>query len=71
MQCFGEEWIFTSKELRKGGYFPQCDHRWNDRICPKQRSEKINCETCEHKKWTELKPKKIIEQILGYREGGA
>ena len=60
-----------AKRGTKGGYFPQCDHRWNNRICPKQRGEKINCEACEHKKWTKLKPKKIIEHLLGYRENGA
>lgn len=60
-----------AKRGTKGGYFPQCDHRWNDRICPKQHGEKINCEACEHRRWTELKPKKIIEHLLGYREDGA
>ena len=60
-----------AKRGTKGGYFPQCDHRWNNRICPKQRGEKINCEACEHKKWTELKPEKIIKHLLGYREDGA
>ena len=60
-----------AKRGTKGGYFPQCDHRWNNRICPKQRGEKINCEACEYKKWTKLKPKKIIEHLLGYREDGA
>ena len=60
-----------AKRGTKGGYFPQCDNRWDNRICPKQRGEKINCEACEYKKWTELKPKKIIEHLLGYREDGA
>ncbi len=60
-----------AKRGTKGGYFPQCDHRWNNRICPKQRGEKVNCETCEHKRWTELKPEKVIEHFLGYREDGA
>jgi len=60
-----------AKRGTKGGYFPQCDHRWNDRICPKQHGEKIHCEACGHRKWTELKPKKIIEHLLGLREDGA
>lgn len=60
-----------AKRGTKGGYFPQCDNRWNNRICPKQRGEKVNCEACGHRKWTELKPKKIIEHLLGYREDGA
>lgn len=33
-----------AKRGTKGGYFPQCDHRWNNRICPKQQGKKINCE---------------------------
>ena len=60
-----------AKRGTKGGYFPQCDNRWNNRICPKQRGEKVNCEACENRRWTELKPKKIIEHLLGYREDGA
>lgn len=60
-----------AKRGTKGGYFPQCDHRWNDRICPKQHGGKIHCEACGHRKWTELKPKKIIEHLLGLREDGA
>jgi len=60
-----------AKRGTKGGYFPQCDNRWDNRICPKQRGEKINCEVCEHRKWTKLKPRKIIEHLLGYREDGA
>ncbi len=60
-----------AKRGTKGGYFPQCDNRWNNRICPKQHGEKVNCEACEHRRWTELKPKKIIEHLLGYREDGA
>lgn len=55
----------------KGGYFPQCNHRWQELLCPKQRGEKINCEVCEHREWTKLKPEKIIEHLLGYREDGA
>ncbi len=41
-----------AKRGTKGGYFPQCNNRRNDRICPKQRGEKINCEACEHTEWT-------------------
>lgn len=60
-----------AKRGTKGGYFPQCNHRWNNRICPKQRGEKINCEACEHTEWTKLEPKKIMEHLLGYKEDGA
>lgn len=60
-----------AKRGAKGGYFPQCNNRWNDRICPKQHGERINCEVCEHTEWTKLEPKKIVEHLLGYREDGA
>ena len=60
-----------AKRGTKGGYFPQCNHRWKERICPKQRGEKINCEACEHREWTKLEPRKIIEHLLGCREDGA
>ena len=60
-----------AKRGTKGGYFPQCNNRWNNKICPKQRGEKINCEACEHTEWTKLEPKKIKEHLLGYREDGA
>ena len=60
-----------AKRGTKGGYFPQCNNRWNNRICPKQHGEKINCEACEHTEWTKLEPKKIMDHLLGYREDGA
>ncbi|MCM1154111.1 MAG: DEAD/DEAH box helicase family protein [Ruminococcus flavefaciens] len=60
-----------AKRGSKGGYFPQCNNRWNSRICPKQRGEKINCEACEHTEWTKLEPGKIKDHLLGYREDGA
>lgn len=60
-----------AKRGAKGGYFPQCNNRWNNQICPKQRAEKISCEACEHRSWTRLEPKKIIEHLCGYREDGA
>lgn len=60
-----------AKRGKNGGYFPQCKNRWIDRICPKQRGEKINCEECEHTEWIELEPKKIMEHLLGYKEDGS
>lgn len=60
-----------AKRGGKGGYFPQCNNRWNDRICPKQRGEKINCEACEHTEWTKLIPEKIINHLVGYKEDGS
>ena len=45
----GREDVFARRG-KNGGYFPQCDNRWNDRICPKQRGEKMFCDECENKK---------------------
>ena len=59
-----------AKRGRNGGYFPQCDHRWNDRICPRQRGEKIRCEDCEYTKWTKLTVGKIVDHLAGYKEDG-
>ena len=55
----------------KGGYFPQCNNRWNNRLCPKQRGEKQSCEACGHKDWTKLTPEKIISHLLGMKEDGS
>lgn len=60
-----------AKRGKKGGYFPQCNNRWNDRICPKQRKEKLSCEACEHREWTKLTPEKIIDHLVGYKEDGS
>lgn len=73
-QYFAMFWGRTdvyAKRGRNGGYFPQCDNRWNDRMCPKQRGEKIRCEDCENTKWTKLTAKKIVEHLVGYKEDGS
>lgn len=56
---------------RKGGYFPQCNHRWNSNVCPKQRGEKQFCDNCEHKGWKPLTPDVILKHLLGYKEDGS
>ena len=60
-----------AKRGKNGGYFPQCDNRWNKEICPKNHGDKIYCENCENKKWTPLDTKKIIAHLLGYKEDGS
>lgn len=67
---WGREDVYA-KRGKNGGYFPQCDNRWNDRICPKQRGEKIFCDNCENTKWTRLDVKKIIAHLLGHKEDGS
>lgn len=60
-----------AKRGKNGGYYPQCNHRWNDRICPKQRGEELNCEACRYTEWTKLEPKKVVEHLVGYKEDGS
>lgn len=60
-----------AKRGAKGGYFPQCNNRWNNRLCPKQQGVKQSCETCGHREWTKLTPEKIINHLLGYKEDGS
>lgn len=67
---WGREEVYA-KRGKNGGYFPQCDNRWDARLCPKQRGEKAFCDECENTKWTRLDVKKITAHLLGYREDGS
>ena len=67
---WGREDVYA-KRGKNGGYFPQCDNRWDARLCPKQRGEKAFCDECENIKWTRLDVKKIIAHLLGYKEDGS
>ena len=60
-----------AKRGSKGGYFPQCNNRWKDAVCPKQKKIKMACEACEHKQWTKLTLDKIIAHLVGYKEDGS
>lgn len=60
-----------AKRGTKGGYFPQCNNRWDSRFCPKQRGEKQSCEVCEHREWTKLTPEKLVNHLLGMKEDGS
>ena len=44
---WGMEDVYA-KRGKKGGYFPQCDNRWNEGLCPKRRGEKVYCDECEN-----------------------
>ncbi|MDO4276183.1 MAG: DEAD/DEAH box helicase family protein [Eubacteriales bacterium] len=67
---WGREDVFA-KRGSKGGFFPQCNNRWNNTICPKQRGEKVTCEACEHTDWTKLTLDKIVAHLVGYKEDGS
>lgn len=66
---WGREDVYA-KRSKGGGYFPQCDNRWDEKLCPKKRGEKVYCDECENMKWTRLDVKKIIAHLLGYKEDG-
>lgn len=57
-----------AKRGKEGGYFPQCDNRWNKILCPKQKGEKCFCDKCENKKWTKLELWRIKEHLKGEKE---
>ena len=67
---WGREDVYA-KRGKKGGYFPQCDNRWNASLCPKQQGKKIFCNECEHKKWTKVSARKIIAHLIGNKEDGS
>lgn len=67
---WGREDVYA-KRARNGGYFPQCDNRWNSYLCPKQQKKKVYCDECSNRKWTRLDVKKIITHLLGYKEDGS
>lgn len=56
---WGREDVYA-KRGKNGGYFPQCDNRWDAGLCAKQRGEKAFCNECENTKWTRLNVKKIM-----------
>ena len=67
---WGREDVYA-KRARNGGYFPQCDNRWNSYLCPKQQKKKVYCDECSNRKWTKLDVKKIITHLLGYLVDGS
>ena len=67
---WGREDVFARRG-KNGGYYPQCDNRWDFKLCPKQRGEKMICDECDNKKWIKLDVKKIITHLLGYKEDGS
>lgn len=59
-----------AKRARNGNYYPQCDNRWNNDLCPKQKGENKICDACENKKWTKLELWKVKEHLKGSKEDG-
>lgn len=66
----GREDVYA-KRGKNGGYFPQCENRWNAELCPRQRGERVICDNCENTKWKRLDTKRIIAHLLGYKDDGS
>ena len=60
---WGREDVYARRG-KNGGYFPQCDNRWNDRLCPKQRKEKVFCEECENIKYNLISTSKVRNEMI-------
>ncbi len=64
---WGRHDVFA-KRGKNGGYFPQCDNRWKEELCPKKRGERVYCDECNNKKWTPLELWRIKEHLKGNKE---
>lgn len=66
---WGRHDVFA-KRGKNGGYYPQCNNRWNEKLCPKQRGEKTFCDECENMQWTPLELWRIKEHLRGTKVDG-
>ena len=66
---WGRHDVFA-KRGKNGGYFPQCDNRWDKNLCPKQNGEKVICSECKNVQWTALELWRIKEHLKGTKEDG-
>ena len=60
---WGREDVYARRG-KNGGYFPQCANRWNDRLCPKQRKEKIFCDECENTQYNLISTSKVRNEMI-------
>ena len=56
-----------AKRGSKGGYFPQCLNRWNNK-CPKYNGYKLKCDSCDNKKYKKMEISDIINHLEGNKE---
>ncbi len=67
---WGRQDVFA-KRGKNGGYFPQCNNRWNNTLCPKQRGEKkYSVMNVKNTQWTPLELWRIKEHLKGTKEDG-
>jgi superfamily II DNA or RNA helicase len=56
------------KRAAKKGYYTQCNNFWKYGVCPKASGEKVKCQECPAKDYTELKVSAILEHLNGRKE---
>ena len=62
----GREDVYA-KRGKNGGYFPQCENRWN-RICPKNNDVKTFCDDdCPYRKWKKIELDVLESHLIGKR----
>jgi len=66
---WGREDVFA-KRGKNGGYFPQCNNRWEDELCPRKRGEIVICDGCENTQWTPLELWRVREHLKGTKADG-
>ena len=58
-----------AKRGKNGGYFPQCEARWNNPECPKRKDERKFCdEDCPFRAWKPLESWMILRHLKGEKE---
>ena len=58
---------YENRKTGKTGYFPQCEYKYNRRVCPLS-DRSGTCATCKEKKYKAIDSKHIINHLEGSRE---
>lgn len=60
-----------ARRSSKGGYFPQCKNRWDDRFCPIKQGTAKSCDGCDNKEWVPVDTSILKRHLIGYKEDGS
>ena len=63
----GRKDVYVKRAVKKG-YYTQCNNFWKYGVCPKASGEKVKCQDCPAKDYTELKVSAILEHLNGRKE---
>ena len=63
----GRKDVYVKRNAKKG-YYTQCNNFWKTGVCPKKNLEKVKCQDCPAKDYTELKIPIILEHLKGTKE---